>query len=157
MALQDGIFSDSWIKKMRGTISIDLGDTTPGLFKGALYTGAVAGGTIDFDQTNPAYGSSPFNANEATGPGYTAGGKNLTITSLAVLVGTANKVGWKLSDVLWPGTTITADGLFIYIPGLSGRAWIFRAFGQSYPTADGDFSVGFHADGGWREKLRAAA
>lgn len=157
MALQDGIFSDSWIKKMRGSISLDLGDTTPGLFKGALYTGSVAAGTIDFDQTNPAYGSSPWNAGESSGPGYTAGGKNITVASFGVLAGTANKVGWKLASLLWPGTTITADGILIYVPGLSGRAWAFRTFGQSYPTSDGDFEVGFHADGAWREKLRAVA
>lgn len=157
MALQDGIFSDTWIKKMRGSISFDLGDTTPGIFKGALFTGAVAGGTIDFDQTNPAYGSSPFNANESAGPGYTAAGKNITVASFAVLVGAANKVGWKLNDLLWTATTITADGILISIPGLSSQALMFRYFGQSYPTSDGDFEVGWHTDGAWREKLRAAA
>ncbi|MFD0883565.1 hypothetical protein ACFQ08_03190 [Streptosporangium algeriense] len=157
MSLQDGIFSDSWIKKMRGSISIDFGDTTPGLFKGALYTGAVAGGTIDFDQTDPAYTSSPFTSNEAAGPGYTAGGLDLTITGLAVLVGTANKVGWGLNSLLWLGTTITADGILLYIPSLSSRAWAFRYFGQPYPTSDGDFEIGWPPDGAWREKLRATA
>lgn len=156
MALQDGIFSDTWIKALGNSIALDLDDTTPGVHKGALFTGAVAGGTIDFDQTNPAYGSSPFNASEAAGPGYTAGGLNITVISLGVL-STANKIGWKINTLLWTGTTITADGLLVYTPGLSNRAVTFRWFGQPYPTSDGDFQIAFHADGAFREKLRAAA
>ncbi|MBG0830508.1 hypothetical protein HS041_22360 [Planomonospora sp. ID67723] len=157
MALQDGVFSDTWIKKMRGTISFDLGDTTPGTYVGALFTGSVSAGTIDFDAVNPAYGSGVFASNEASGPGYTAGGEDLTVSSFAVLVGSANKVGWVLNDILWTGTTITAEGLLIYIPGLSDRALMYRHFGQAYPTSDGNFEVGFHADGAYRERLRAAA
>lgn len=156
MALQDGIFSDTWIKALGNSIALDLDDTTPGIHKGALFTGSVASGTIDFDQTNPAYNSSPFNANESSGPGYTAGGLNITVISLGVL-STANKIGWKISTLLWTGTTITADGLLVYTPGLSNRALTFRWFGQSYPTSDGDFQIAFHADGAFREKLRAAA
>lgn len=157
MALQDGFFSDTFIKALGNSIALDLDDVTAGINKGALFTSSVAAGTIDFDQSNPAYNSSPFNANEASGPGYTAGGMNMTVTSLAVLVGTANKVGWKLSDLTWTSTTITASGLLIYVPGLSNRAVLYRYFGTDYPTNDGDFAITFHADGAFRQKLRAAA
>ncbi|MBG0828563.1 hypothetical protein HS041_12365 [Planomonospora sp. ID67723] len=156
MALQDGWFSDTYIKALSNDIALDLGDTTAGTNKGALFTGSVSSGTIDFDATNPAYGSSPFNANEASGPGYTAGGINMTVTSFAVLA-TANKVGWKFSTLLWTATTITAEGLLVYVPGLSNRAVLYRWFGQAYPTSDGDFQITFHADGIWREKLRGTA
>lgn len=156
MALQDGVFSDTWIKALGNSIALDLDDTTPGVHKGALFTGSVAGGTIDFDQTNPAYGTSPWNANEASGPGYTAGGLNITVVSLGVL-STANKIGWRISTLLWTSTTITAEGLLVYTPALANRALLYRWFGQPYPTADGDFQITFHADGVFREKLRAAA
>lgn len=157
MALQDGIFSNTWIKALGNDVALDLGDTTPGAFKGALFTGSVSSGTIDFDQVSPSYGSSPFNANEASGPGYTSGGANITVVSFAVLVGAANKVGWKLNNLLWTGTTITAEGLLVYVPGLSNRAVLFRHFGQAYPTNDGDFAINFHADGILRERLRTTA
>lgn len=156
MALQHGMFSDTWIKALGNSIALDLDDTTAGITKGALFTGSVAGGTIDFDQANPAYGSSPFNANESAGPGYTAGGLNITVISLAVLAA-ANKVGWKVNTLLWTGTTITAEGLLIYVPSLSSRALLYRWFGQAYPTSDGDFQVAFHADGVFRQMLRAVA
>ncbi|MFI6299539.1 hypothetical protein ACIBEJ_48650 [Nonomuraea sp. NPDC050790] len=157
MALQDGIFSDTWIKALSNDIALDMGDTTPGVFKGALYTGAVAGGTINFDQSNPAYNSSPFDANQSSGPGYSAGGLDITVISLATLAGDARRIGWKVDPLSWTGTTITAEGLLIYIPGLSNRALGYRWFGQPYPTSDGDFDVNFHTDGALRQMLRAAA
>ncbi|MEU4410771.1 hypothetical protein AB0F88_40225 [Streptosporangium sp. NPDC023963] len=157
MALQDGWFSDTYIKALSNDIALDLSDVTPGAFKGALFEGTVAGGTIDFDQSNPAYGSAPFDDDESNGPGYTAGGTDITVTSWAVLVGSANKVGWKINTLEWTSTTITASGLLIYAPDLSGRAVLFRSFGQAIPTNDGDYSIAFHADGAFRQKLRAAA
>ncbi|GAA3416238.1 hypothetical protein [Streptosporangium vulgare] len=157
MALQDGWFSDTYIKAFANDIALDLSDTTPGAFKGALFTSSVASGTIDFDQSNPAYNSSPFASNETSGPGYTAGGTDITVTSWAVLVGSANKVGWKLSDLSWTSTTITTSGLLIYVPGLSNRAVLYRYFGQDYPTNDGDVEISWAADGATRFKLRPAA
>lgn len=157
MALQDGWFSDTFIKALGNAIALDLDDTTPGAYKGALFTSSVSSGTIDFDQTSPAYGSAPFASNEASGPGYTAGGEDITVASWAVLVGTANKVGWEISDLLWTSTTITAAGLLIYVPGLSNRAVLYRSFGQEYPTNDGDYSVTWAADGVTRFKLRPTA
>ena len=91
---QDGFFNDSYIKAIRQTITIDVGNTTPGTFKGALWTGSV---TPDFSQTSPAYGSSPWNSGETSGPGYTAGGNSLTVISFAEISGAANKVGWKFN------------------------------------------------------------
>jgi len=157
VALQDGWFSDTYLKALSNDIALDLGDTTPGVFKGALFEGGVAGGTIDFDQANPAYGDAPFDDDESAGPGYTAGGEDITVMSWAVLVGSANKVGWKVSDLEWTSTTITASGLLIYAPSLSDRAVLFRAFGQAYPTNDGDYSIAWAADGVTRFKLRPTA
>jgi len=151
---QDAWFNDSYVKTMRQTITIDLGSTTPGLFKGALFEGSV---TPNFSQTNPAYGSAPWNAGETSGPGYTAGGEDLTVVSFAELGSAANKIGWRFDAISWTSATISAEGLLIYAPGLSNRAFVLRAFGQEYDSSDGTYSITFHADGVWRTVLRATA
>ncbi|MER7361948.1 hypothetical protein [Nonomuraea wenchangensis] len=151
---QDGWFNDTYIKVFRQTITIDVGSTTPGLFKGALWTGSV---TPDLSQSNPAYGSAPWNSGETSGPGYTAGGNDLTVVSFAELSGVANKVGWRFAATSWTGATIAADGLLVYAPGLSNRAFLLRYFGQTYDSSDGEYSVTPDTTGIWRTVLRNAA
>jgi hypothetical protein len=151
---QDGWFNDSFVKVFRQTVTIDVGNTTPGTFKAALWTNAV---TPDFSQTNPAYGTAPWNSGETSGPGYTAGGANLTVTSFAELAGIANKVGWRFSVVSWTSATIAADALLVYAPGISNRAFLLRWFGQTYDSSDGDYTVTPDATGIWRTVLRNAA
>lgn len=153
---QDAFFSDTFVKLARQTITIDVGSTTPGLFKGALWNGS--GVTPLFSQTNPAYGGAPWNAGEPTGsPGYTTGGENLTVISFAELAGIANKVGWRFNTVTWTSATITADGLLIYAPGISNRAFILRYFGQLYDSSNGDYEINFDTTGAARWMLRLAA
>ncbi|MEU7861206.1 hypothetical protein [Nonomuraea sp. NPDC049141] len=151
---QDAFFSDTFAKLCRQTISIDLGNTTPGTFKGALFQATVV---PNFSQTSPAYNASPWNSGETTGPGYSSGGNSLTVVSFAELAGSANKIGWKFSTTTWTSATIAADGLLIYAPGLSNRAFIFRWFGQSYDSSNGDYEINFHSDGAARWMLRNAA
>lgn len=151
---QDGWFNDSYVKVFRQTVTIDVGNTTPGTFKGALWTGAV---TPDFSQVNPAYNVAPFNAGETSGPGYTAGGNNLTVISFAELAGIANKIGWRFNATSWTSATIAADGLLIYAPSISNRAFLLRYFGQTYDSSDGDYTVTFDTTGAWRTVLRNAA
>lgn len=150
---QDGWFNDTIIKALSNTIALDLSNTTPGTYKGALFQSAL---TPNFSQTNPAYGTSPYDANETSGPGYTAGGVNMTVTSFAELAA-ANKIGWKFSSIGWTSATITARGLLIYVPGLSNRAVLLRDFGQDYASQDGSFDIAFHTDGAWRSVWRNAA
>ncbi len=150
---QDGWFNDTMTKALANDIALDLGDTTPGAFKGALFETAL---TPNFSQTNPAYGSSPYDANETSGPGYTAGGVDMTVTAWGEL-SAANKLGWRFSPIEWTESTITAEGLLIYVPSLSSRAVLLRWLGQEYGTADGTFTITFHADGVWRQVLRTTA
>lgn len=150
---QDGWFNDTIIKALSNDIALDLSDTTPGTFKGALFQEAL---TPNFSATNPAYGTSPYDANEASGPGYTAGGVNMTVTSFAELAA-ANKIGWQFSSLSWTSATFEARGLLIYVPGLSSRAVLLRDFGQAYGAQDGDYSVAFATDGAWRSVWRNAA
>ena len=155
MALtQDGWFNDTMIKALSNDIALDLSDTTPGIFKGALYEVTA---TPNFSQANPAYGTAPLDSGESSGPGYTAGGEDLTVTGFAEISGAANKIGWQFAEVEWTESTIDAGGLLIYVPSLSNRAVLLRSFGGEYSTADGTFSVSFHADGVWRQVLRSAA
>ncbi|MEV0382428.1 hypothetical protein [Nonomuraea sp. NPDC050643] len=151
---QDGWFNDTFTKVFRQSVTIDVGSTTPGVFKGALWTGSV---TPDFSQTNPAYGSSPWNSGETSGPGYTAGGNDLTVVSFAELSGVANKVGWRFSATSWTSATMSADGLLVYAPGLSNRAFLLRWFTQTYDSTDGTFAVTPDTTGIWRTVLRNAA
>lgn len=155
MALtQDGWFNSTMVAALSNDIALDLGDTTPGTFKGALFEAAAS---PNFSQSSPAYGSSPLDSSESSGPGYTAGGADLTVVSFAELSGAANKIGWQFDEVEWTESTIEAAGLLIYVPSLSNRAVLMRVFSQTYGTADGVFSVAFHADGVWRQVLRTSA
>lgn len=151
---QDGWMNDTFVKTFRQQITIDVGSTTPGVFKGALWTGSV---TPDFSQTNPAYGSSPWNSGETSGPGYTAGGNDLTVTSFAELAGVANKVGWRFAATSWTSATISAEGLLVYAPGLSNKVFLLRWFGAAFDATDGTFSVTADTTGIWRTVLRNAA
>ncbi|MEV6036041.1 hypothetical protein AB0L65_33140 [Nonomuraea sp. NPDC052116] len=151
---QDGWMNDTYVKLMRQQITIDVGSTTSGIFKAALWTGSV---TPDFSQANPAYNVAPWNSGQTVGPGYTAGGNDLTVTSFAELAGAANKVGWRFAATSWSSATIAAEALVVYAPGLSNRIFVVRWFTQSYDSSDGTYTVTPDATGVWRTVLRSAA
>lgn len=154
MALtQDGWFNDTMIAALSGDIELDLSDTTPGAFKGALYEESAS---PNFSQAEPKYGTAPLDSDESSGAGYTAGGEDLTVLSFGELAGAANKIAWKLDTVQWTESTIDAAGILIYVPSLSNRAVLMRYFGGTYTTADGTFTITWHADGVWRQVLRNA-
>lgn len=155
MALtQDGWFNSTMVAALSNDIALDLSDTTPGAFKGALFEESAS---PNFSQSNPAYGTAPLDSGESSGAGYTAGGADLTVTSFAELSGAANKLGWAFDPVEWVESTIDAAGLLIYVPSLSNRAVLMRTFNGTYTTADGLFTITFHADGVWRQVLRNSA
>jgi len=154
MALQDAWFNDTFVKALNGDIALGLGITSPGRFWGALFTDQAE---PDFSQINPAYGTAPLEFGESSGAGYTAGGAALTVVSWGQL-SEPNKVGWRFATVSWEESTISASGLLVYIPSMSNKAVICRAFGGTYATEDGTFEISWGADGGtWRIPLRAAA
>lgn len=139
----DIVFVSPQVKWANGDITLDYGNTTPGIYKGALWTASV---TPNASQTDPTYGVSPWNAGEATGPGYTAGGLDLTVVSFAELAGSPGKTGWIIEPLLWTETTLEAAGMLVYRAS-DELALLFRGFGKIYPTADGDFAVGIPTDG----------
>jgi hypothetical protein len=150
---QDGWYNDTLIKALSNDLALDLSNTTPGIFKAALFQSTL---TPDFSATSPAYGTAPYDDDEAAGPGYTAGGLDVTVTSFGETAA-ANKVGWALEELSWTGATIEAAGLLVYVPSLSDVAVLLRAFGQSYAAEDGEYSVAFATDGIWRTVLRTSA
>lgn len=152
MAVANAWFTHTYIGLIRQTISFDVGDTTPGLLKAILTTDEM---TPDYNQANPAYGSAPLDVGEASGPGYVAGGLDLTVDSFTVLMSAVNKIGWQFDgSLLWSEATIEASGILVYDP-VTDRAYITRAFPDgAEDSADGDFEVVFPADAVWRNVLR---
>jgi hypothetical protein len=87
--------------------------------KMALYTGTATVGA-----TTTAYTS----ANEVTGAGYTAGGKQVTGATLATDV-TTGVVYVNFSNVSWAGASFTARGALIYNTSKSNKSVLVLDFG----------------------------
>lgn len=138
-------FVDTTVKAYTNVIALNLGDSSAGAFKLALFQDSV---TPDASQANPAYGSSPFNAGEALGTGYTAGGLALTSVVFQEHPSSAGTIRWDFDNLSWAASTIpNAKGALIYVPGLSSRAVLLRTFGNAYSSQDGTFTINIHSDG----------
>lgn len=98
------------------------------VLKLALYTGAAT-----LDATTTVYTTT----NEASGPGYAAGG--VTLTS-AVLNTDGTTVYLDFADAVWPGAGFTARGGLIYNSSKGNRAIAVLDFGAD-KTATGTFTV----------------
>ncbi|MFF4417100.1 hypothetical protein ACFYY8_31655 [Streptosporangium sp. NPDC001559] len=144
--VKDMWFVDTQLKKDRNEIALNMGDTSAGYFKAALFINSIT--TPDGSQTNPAYGSAPFDANEVSGTGYTAGGLALTSVVYEELPGSPGWMRWDFANLQWASSTITnARGLLFYVPSLSNRAVLLRNLLSDYSTNDGTFQINVHADG----------
>ena len=135
-----GLFLTTWIDALDTTqLALDLDLDT---HKVALFTDSVS---PNFS-TNTAYGVSPWNANEVSGTGYTAGGALLTGTTVADVSGTLR---WDASDVSWTSSTITgAKGALIYADALVGdNAIVLVNLGSSYSTSAGTLLISWSANG----------
>lgn len=148
MALADGVFVDTIVAALKNTIALDVTGGSP---KIAMYTDAVV---PDFSQVAPAYGSSPWNANEVSGSGYTAGGLAVTVTFAEL----GSQPGTSMLDITgapqWTTATISnARGFLLYYSGLSNRALLVRTFGADYSSIAGSFTINVHANGVWDAEL----
>lgn len=113
-----------------GTVNLEAEDN-----KLAMFTNSI---TPNFD-TNTVYGSAPYNANEVSGTGYTAGGQLVTTTELTVSAGT---MIYSADDVEWAASTITnARGGLLYADAASNEAILLVDFGADYSTTSGLFSI----------------
>lgn len=142
---RDLLFLDTQLKALTNQIALDLDDASAGAFKIALFQDSI---TPDASQTNPAYGSSPFNSGEVSGAGYSAGGIALTSVVFEELPGSPGWMRWDFDNPSWASSTITdAKGALFYATSLSNRAVLFRSFIQEYSSEDGTFTINLHADG----------
>jgi hypothetical protein len=108
----------------------------------AMFTNAVTNNL----STDTAYGTSPFNANEVSGTGYTAGGELLTGTTLTE--SPTGTLKWDANDVDWATSTITnARGAIAYADALANEILALWNFGSDYSTVAGLFRIQWHSNG----------
>lgn len=143
MALNgSGLFSLTFMAALGATaLALDLESETQ--LSVALFNDSIT--TPNFD-TNTAYGSAPFNANEVSGTGWSAGGVTLTGTTLATSSGV---ITFDATDVSQGGTTLTnAEGILIYANGLAGdNAVALLDHGSPVSTIAGTLTITWNASG----------
>lgn len=135
-----GLFYPTWRDALNGTIVLNLDLET---HKVAMFTNTI---TPNFS-TDTAYGVAPYNANEVSGTGYTAGGALLTTTTLSE--SPTGTLMVDAADTAWTTSTITnARCALVYADALAGNNAICLVnFGADYSTVAGTFTIQWAAGG----------
>lgn len=136
-----GLFVATWTDVLDTTqLAVDLDLET---HKVAMFTNSI---TPNFS-SDTAYGVAPYNANEVSGTGYTAGGTVLTSTALSE--SPTGTIMYDAADTSWASSTITnARGALIYADALAGNnALLLINFGADYSTSNGTFTIQYAATG----------
>jgi hypothetical protein len=135
-----GLFYPTWRDALNGTIVLNLDLET---HKVAMFTNTI---TPSFS-ADTAYGVAPYNANEVSGTGYTAGGALLTTTTLSE--SPTGTLMVDAADTSWTTSTITnARCALIYADALAGNNAICLVnFGADYSTVAGTFTIQWAAGG----------
>ena len=126
MAIAQGMCSSFKEQLLKGEHDFDVNT-----FKIALYTSSAT-----LSAATTVYTTS----NEVVGAGYTAGGINLTGTTVS-LTGAIAFVDFN--DAVWTGSTITARGALIYNASSGNKAVAVLDFGSDKTSTTGDFTVQF--------------
>ena len=138
-----GLFYDAWSKILNATqLAVALiGDD----IKFAMFTNSI---TPNFS-TDTAYNASPYNANEVSGTGYTAGG--VSLSSKVVDESPTGTLRYDAADPSWSSSTITnARCGLVYDNTLAGKnALGLVNFGADYSTQNGTFAVQLATTGLW--------
>ena len=135
-----GLYVATFVDILDATqLAIDLVSDT---VKCALFTNSV---TPNFT-TDTAYGVSPYNANEVSGTGYTAGGAALGSKTVA---GAAGSLTFDAADTSWTSSTITnAKGALIWDDTVASDAAVCLVnFWADYSTSNGTFAITVSASG----------
>lgn len=135
-----GLFVATVIDVLDATqLAVDLSLTTN---KWAMFTNSI---TPNFT-TDTAYGSAPYNANEVSGTGYTAGG---AAVASPTLTGSSGVMTYDQADTSWSSSTITnARCALLYADALAGNNVVCLVdFGQDYSTSNGLFQITWNASG----------
>lgn len=136
-----GLFLPTWIDILDASqLAIDLSLTTN---KIAMFTNSI---TPSFS-ADTAYAVSPYNANEVSGTGYTAGGA--VVASPTVTESPTGTLMYDLADTSWATSTITnARCALLYSNALTPKAAIALVnFGADYSTVAGTFTIQYAAGG----------
>lgn len=136
-----GLFVATWIDILDTTqLAVDLDLET---HKVALFSNSI---TPNFS-TDTAYGVAPYNANEVSGTGWSAGG--VALTGTAVSESPTGTLMWDATDVSESGTTLTnARCALIYADALAGNnAIVLVNFGADYSTVSGTFGITWASGG----------
>lgn len=114
------------------------------LHKVALFTNSIAAPDMTVDT---AYAVAPWNANEVTGTGYTAGG--VTLTGTTFVHSATGVCVFDASDSSWTTATwAAARGCDIYANALSPKAHIAVVnFGADFGVSAGTFTIQWNAGG----------
>ena len=136
-----GLFLLTWIDVLDTTqlaLNLDL-DT----HKLAMFTNSI---TPNFS-TNTAYAVSPYDANEVSGTGYTAGGAIINTTT--VTESPTGTLMWDGDNVSWTTSTITnARCGLAYADALAGNnAIVLIDFDADFSTVAGTFLVSWASTG----------
>jgi hypothetical protein len=135
-----GLFVATFIDVLDATqLAVDLSLTTN---KWALFTNSVSPNYT----TDTAYGVSPYDANEVSGTGYSAGG---TAVASPTLTGSSGVMTYDQADTSWATSTITnARGALLYSDALAGNNAICLVdFGANYSTSAGTLLIQWNAAG----------
>jgi hypothetical protein len=136
-----GMYVLTWIDVLDTTqLALDLDLET---HKMAMFTNTI---TPNFS-TDTAFGVAPYNANEVSGTGYTAGGT--VVTTTAVSESPTGTLMWDAADTSWGSSTITnARAGLIYADALAGNnAICLLNFGADFSTVNGTFLVQYASGG----------
>lgn len=136
-----GLFYPTWRDILDTTqMAVDLDLET---HKVAMFTNSI---TPSFS-ADTAYGVSPYDANEVSGTGYSAGG--VALTSTAVDESPTGTLRWDAADTSWASSTITgARCALIYADALAGNnAIVLINFGADYATSNGTFLITWASGG----------
>lgn len=138
---KSGLFVATWLDILDTTqLAIDLDLETHKL---ALFTNSI---TPNFS-SDTAYAVSPYNANEVSGTGYTAGGTAITTTTITE--SPTETIMWDAADTSWTTSTITnARAGLAYADALAGNnAIVLIDFAADFSTVAGTFLVQWASGG----------
>jgi hypothetical protein len=136
-----GIYAATLIDVLDASqLAIDLSLNTN---KWAMFTNSL---TAPNYNTDTAYGVAPYNANEVSGTGYTAGG---TVTASPTLTTASGIITYDQADTSWTASTITnARCALLYADALAGNNAICLVdFAADYSTVNGTFLITWNALG----------
>jgi hypothetical protein len=141
-ATNSGLYVTNWIDILDATqLAIDTSLTS---HKWAMYTNSIAtmSYSTDVNQT-----SAPYNANEASGTGYTVGGQ--TILSPTTTESPSGTLMYDMADQVWAApTSVTARGAVLYADVLTNNNLIVAmTFGADFTSTAGTFTIQFASTG----------